>query len=176
MGREAEGEIWVRHTEGTMICPSLSSRLHNAFTLHLLICPITAFHCCPCYNLFSVRCTTEHILHAFIPCMVDWIHSRASLTLLLSQHLCLGGGGLNAATVREHGSNSPAMAALPDSSENNITTRALIFSSKNVFHFPFRGRQWQDPVHANMLSIPKAVVPMWFLWWWKQSHQMLNIT
>lgn len=113
--------------------------------------------------LQAVFCQMQHITYSScIYSLHSWLHPFKSVPHP-SPHLCLR--GLNATTVREHGSNSPALS---DSTENT-TTRPLIF------FFSFLGSDSNSPYWQTCILLLKAMVTMLFLWWWKQSHQMCSI-
>lgn len=152
-GKDTEGEIWVRHTvapwaEGVIIylsvllLPSVSKVLVDktlslfiSLSLLLIVVPATS-----CFLLDAPH--NIFFMYLFFAWLTAFIREHPSPLLLSRQ---LGLRGLNAATVREHGSNSPALVTLPDSPENNITTR-LFISLKAAFfffYFCFSGKQEQ---------------------------------
>lgn len=85
-----------------------------------------AFHCCFCYKLLSSSCTNNMFcMHLLFTQLNALISRHPPITLVLSRPLFLR--GLNAATFREHGSNSPGLVMLPDSTSNKISTRPSVF-------------------------------------------------
>lgn len=96
-------------------------------------------------------------MHLFFARSPAFIQERPSLPLFsLSSSFS---GGLNAATFREHGSDSPTLVTLPDSTSNNISTRPFFFFFSQAFVFAFQGG---DGKTFQICILYQKDVTVWF--------------
>lgn len=155
------------------MCRSLSRFVCINIMIPLLICLSVLLLLSLLSLLQAVFCQMQHITYSWcIYSLHSWLHPFKSIPQPSSLSAPLR--GLNATTVREHGSNSPVLS---DGAENT-TTRPFIylFIFLKAFIFPFLGSDGNSPYLQTCFLLLKAMVTMWFLWWWKRSYQMPSIT
>lgn len=162
MGKAAEGEsrhMLSSRTEGEMIYVLSSPSVSRIFvsikfvsikSLFISLLPISLlFIIVSATSCYLFRCTNikysscVYSLHGWLHSFKSIRHSPGSLSAALS------------ATFREHGSDSPTLVTLPDSTSNNISTRPFIFYFRRLFLL-FRA------VMARPSKFAKDVLTVWF--------------